>query len=80
MRLSEQQLVMLATLVEQVSERDKLGCDGCYELMDQFADAMMAEQDLHPSLQDVRAHLEQCRCCRYEYQALLLALREVGVE
>lgn len=78
MRLNEQQVTMLGSLVAEVDERDKLGCDGCFELMAQFAEAMMAGEELSPVLEAVQAHLQQCRCCRYEYEALLVALREIG--
>ncbi len=78
MKLNDQQLAMLGSLVAQVDERDQLGCDGCFELMAQFADAMMAGDVLDPTLEAVQAHLSQCRCCRYEYEALLTALHEIS--
>ncbi len=68
MRLNEEQFTLLGALIAQVDERDKLGCDGCFELMAQFADTMMAGVELNPTLAAVQAHLEQCRCCRYEYE------------
>ncbi len=77
MRLNEEQFDMLGALIAQADERDKLGCDGCFELMAQFAETMMAGEELEPTLQAVQVHLEQCRCCRYEYEALLVALHEI---
>ena len=78
MRLNEQQFTVLASLIAAADERDKLGCDGCFELMAQFADTMMAGDELTPNLEAVQAHLQQCRCCRFEYEALLIALREIA--
>lgn len=78
MRLSEQQFAQLSSLVADFDESDTLGCDGCFELMAQFADAMQAQEPLTPLLEAVQAHLQQCRCCRYEYEALLVALREIA--
>ncbi len=78
MRLNSEQFAVLGSLVAQVDERDKLGCDGCSELMAQFADTMLAGAELDPTLAAVQAHLKQCRCCRYEYEALLVALREIS--
>ena len=77
MKLNQQKLAVLGTLIAHVDERDQLGCDGCVELMAQFADVMMARGELDSTLEAVRSHLEQCRCCRYEYEALLIALREI---
>ena len=78
MRLNEEQFAVLGSLVAKADERDKLGCDGCFELMAQFAETMMAGDELTPTLEAVQIHLEQCRCCRYEYEALLVALREIS--
>jgi hypothetical protein len=77
MKLNEGQCAMLGSLIVEVNEWDQLGCDGCSELMAQFADAMIAGNEIDPMLEAVREHLLQCRCCRYEYEALLLALREI---
>ena len=77
MKLNEGQFAMLGSLIVEVNERDQLGCDGCFELMAELADAMIAGGQIDPMLDAVREHLLQCRCCRYEYEALLVALREI---
>jgi hypothetical protein len=79
MRLSDRQMAVLGSLISEVNEKDSLGCDGCFELMSQYADSMIAGRDLHEALQAVEIHLEQCRCCRDEYEALRAALSETGV-
>lgn len=78
MKLNEGQFAMLGSLVAEVNDRDQLGCDGCFDLMAQFADSMIAGEEIDPVLDAVREHLLQCRCCRYEYEALLVALRELA--
>ena len=78
MKLNEQQLAHLSKLVGEVTERDTLGCDGCFELMDQFADAVMEGTPLSPTLVAVEVHLTQCRCCRDEYEALITALHAIS--
>jgi predicted anti-sigma-YlaC factor YlaD len=45
--------------------------------MDQFAQAELEGRDVPEALEVVRVHLEQCKCCRDEYNALLTALREI---
>jgi hypothetical protein len=76
MKLNSQQLNQLIMLSVS-AKADALGCDGCYELMDQFAQAELDGTTLSESLQLVQSHLEQCKCCRDEYQALVAAVKEV---
>ena len=60
------------------AKADSIGCDGCYDLMDQFAQAELDGSPFPESLNVVREHLEQCKCCRDEYSALLTALRAIS--
>ncbi len=57
-----------------LSEVDQLDCDGCLDLIAEFAEAEMRGEDLSDSMRLVEIHLRQCPCCAYEYQALLDAL------
>jgi hypothetical protein len=76
MRLSMDQLVeLLATA--SATKQDAIGCDDCFALLDQFAQAEIDGQGVPAALEAVRNHLDQCVCCREEYKALLEALREV---
>lgn len=54
---------------------DVLDCDGCYELISEFADAELHGNELLLPLKAVEIHLQQCPCCRYEYETLLEAIR-----
>lgn len=76
MQLSYQQLTDLIELTVTTKD-DSLGCDGCLELMDQFAQAELDGTSIPKALESVRIHLEQCKCCKDEYEALMIALREV---
>jgi hypothetical protein len=76
MKLTHEQFSHLVELTIS-SRRDTLGCDGCYELMDEFAQAELDGVDVPETLQAVHAHLTQCKCCRDEYDALLTALRAI---
>lgn len=78
MKITSQQLTFLVTIVNDANERDRLGCDECSELMAQFAESSSLEREGHSILQAVQIHLEQCRCCRYEYEAFLIALGEIA--
>ena len=76
MKLSYQQVNNLIELSFATVD-DTLGCDGCLELMDQFAQAELDNTLIPKPLEAVRIHLEQCKCCKDEYEALMIALREV---
>ncbi len=76
MQLSYHQITNLIELAITTKD-DSLGCDGCLELMDQFAQAELDGTTIPEALECVRIHLEQCKCCKDEYEALMTALREV---
>lgn len=77
MQLDAKQLTQLMQLTATARSEDTLGCNGCFELMDQFVQAELEGRDMPQALEMVRVHLEQCKCCRDEYDALLTALREI---
>jgi hypothetical protein len=77
MKLDTNQLTDLIQLAATARGEDTLGCDGCFELMDQLAQAELDGREIPKALELVRIHLEQCKCCRDEYDALLTALREI---
>lgn len=76
MKLTRQQIANLIHLTISASA-DTMGCDGCHELLDQFAQSELDGTRLSDSLELVRAHLAQCKCCRDEYDALLTSLRAI---
>ena len=77
MQLNAIQLTQLMQLTSTARSEDTLGCNGCFELMDQFAQAELEDREMPQALEMVRVHLEQCKCCRDEYDALLTALRAI---
>ncbi|MFO1001304.1 MAG: hypothetical protein U0936_13245 [Planctomycetaceae bacterium] len=77
MKLDAKQLAELIQLTATARGEDTLGCNGCFELMDQLAQAELDGLEIPHALEMVQIHLEQCTCCRDEYDALLTALREV---
>ena len=77
MKLDAKQLTDLIHLTATARGDDTLGCNGCFDLMDQLAQAELEDRGVPQALEMVRIHLEQCKCCRDEYDALLTALREI---
>ena len=65
---------LLASIATTVS--DQLDCDGCFEMIAEFAEAELRGDELSTSLRTVQLHLQQCRCCAYEYETLLEAIRD----
>ncbi len=76
MQLVFQQVTDLIAIALATKD-DYLGCDGCLELIDQFAQTELDGASISEALKCVSIHLEQCRCCQDEYEALMIALREV---
>ncbi len=54
---------------------DQLTCDGCQELIAEFAEVELKGEKLSEAMRAVRSHLSQCVCCAYEYEAMLEALQ-----
>jgi len=77
MKFKPEQVHKLIRLTIETRNDDTIGCDGCSELMEQFAQAELDGVEIPDGLEVVRAHIDQCRCCRAEYQALIDGLREL---
>lgn len=70
----EQVQELLTTVSKTVP--DQLNCDGCFELIAEFADAEIRGDQLSVALKAAEVHFSQCPCCAYEYATLLEALKE----
>jgi len=57
------------------TDPDEIGCRECYAHLDQFVEQVRTEESADDVMPRVRAHLERCKDCREEYEALLDALR-----
>lgn len=70
MLVSYRQVLKFLTVVSNTVP-DSIECDGCFELIAEFADAELRGDELSQSMQLVKNHLSQCPCCAYEYATLL---------
>lgn len=77
MKIQGEKIGKLFELIARVHETDCLGCDACNELMDQLAQSDLEGRELCETLQTVRLHIENCKCCQDEYDALLAALTAI---
>jgi hypothetical protein len=57
---------------------DEVGCDECFEQLDRFVDLTLAGKNAAEAMPLVQDHLERCRDCREEFEALLEALRTLA--
>lgn len=67
----------MKSLLESVSKTEEveLPCDGVFELIDEFADAAAKGEDTSEFMPMVQQHLQICRDCLEEYEALLRVLK-----
>ncbi len=56
------------------AEGEAIGCEDCFELLDQCAELVEAGHSLDELDPEVRKHLADCVCCSSEFEALLTAL------
>ncbi len=78
MPLSKNQIDTLLAFVAETTE-DDMSCDGCFEHVAQFVEAELADTSLCESMQKIKRHLQNCPCCRDEYNALLDAMSALKV-
>ena len=72
----------MKSLLEHISKTQdvELPCDDVYELIDEFADAASRGEDTSKLMPLVQHHLEICRDCLEEYEALLRMIHAEGSE
>jgi hypothetical protein len=57
---------------------DEIGCAECFEQMDQFVEIRLVGKNAAEAMPLVQDHLDRCRDCREEFEALLLALQAMS--
>jgi len=56
------------------THRDEIGCGDCFEHVDRFAELVQSGKDAAKEMPHVYRHLEMCKACREEFEALLSAI------
>ena len=59
---------------------EEISCTDCFELVARFVELEVTDQDAAARMPLLKQHLDQCRACREEYEALrdLRLLEEKG--
>jgi hypothetical protein len=57
---------------------DEIGCEECFEELDRFVEMVLAGKDAAEAMPLVQDHLDRCRECKEEFEALLAALRALA--
>jgi predicted anti-sigma-YlaC factor YlaD len=52
------------------------GCEACFEVLDQYVDAVLDREDAALLFPEVATHLEHCDACREDTMGLIAALAE----
>jgi len=62
----------------EMTDENELSCDDVHELLDQFVELQQRGEDVEELMPLVKRHLDMCRDCFEEYEALLAALAFEG--
>jgi hypothetical protein len=62
------------------TQEEEISCTECFDLASSFVDLEVSGQDAALKMPQIKQHLNQCRACREEYEALrdLRFLEEKG--
>ena len=68
---------MIGKMMDQIAHTQEVEytCDEVLELLDQFAEASLRDENVAELMPLVQHHLEMCGDCREEFEALLRILR-----
>ena len=69
---SEQAAMIIRGIL--AAEGEALGCEECFEFLEQCADLVEAGQNIEDVYPEVKKHLNGCKGCKEEFEALLSAL------
>lgn len=76
MKLSENILKRLIRVIAD-TRSDEIGCDQCFHELDSFAEMKLAGKSAEEAMPMLQYHLDHCKVCQEEYEALLDALKSI---
>jgi hypothetical protein len=54
----------------------EIGCEECFDRLDEFVDAELHGADADAAIPGMRAHLQGCPACRQDYESLRALLEQ----
>jgi hypothetical protein len=76
-RIDQEAMYRMVRAIAEVRDRE-IGCDDCFEKVDQFVELELAGKKPGEALPLVKEHLDRCHNCREEYEALLIAVKAMS--
>jgi hypothetical protein len=61
-----------------ITRAEEIGCDTCFGQIDLYVELVLAGRSPAEAMPLVEHHLTVCKDCRDEFEALLMAVREMG--
>ena len=61
-----------------LTREDEIDCENCFEHMGEFVEMLNEGQAVEDILPKVKHHLDMCANCREEFEALHIAITEIG--
>ena len=73
------ELKVLKKMVRSIAatQNDEIGCDDCFEKLDEFAEMLLQGKDADTAMPIIREHLDRCGNCHEEFEAFIAALSAV---
>jgi hypothetical protein len=59
---------------------DEIGCDDCFSVLDRYAELHLQGKEVAEAMPLVHDHLQRCKACREEFEALLVAMKAMESE
>lgn len=66
----------IITVLSKTKDKE-IDCDTCFEQLDKFVEMIQDGQDPSEVMPLVKQHLEICKCCTEETEALIEALKHI---
>ena len=60
------------------TRKDEIACDNCFDKLDQFAELVLEGKDASAAMPLIQHHLDHCKDCREEFDALLQSLKTLS--
>lgn len=76
-RIDQEAMYKLVRAIASVRDQE-IGCDDCFEKVDQFVELELAGKKPGEALPLVKDHLDRCQNCHEEYKALLIAVKAMS--